>query len=113
MANSGERLMKIVVFVPDSHLEILKKKMFEAGAGRLGDYDSCCFQQKGLGQFRPLKGSQAFLGEIDQLEQVEEWRIEMVSTLADVSEVLKAMKQAHPYEEVAFDVIELQNHRFN
>ena len=95
----------LVCFIPRSHLEEVKEAMFKAGAGKLGNYDRCCFEVYGSGQFRPLKGSQAFLGSVDQLERVEEARIELMCEDGLVESVLEAMKKSHPYEEPAFYVL--------
>ncbi len=95
-------MFQIVVFVPLSHKEAVKSAMFNAGGGKIGEYDSCCFEQKGLGQFRPLAGSRAYLGEINQLEMVEEVRIEMSCQDHLYPEVIARMKEAHPYETPAY-----------
>lgn len=95
---------KLVFFVPESHVEAVKAAVFDAGAGRMGDYDSCAWQTLGEGQFRPLPGSAPFIGKINQLERVAEYRVEMVCADNVVGEVLVALRKAHPYEEPAFDV---------
>jgi hypothetical protein len=69
-------------YVPESHLEVVKDAVFAAGAGTIGDYQNCCWQVLGQGQFRPMAGSQPFIGEQGQLEQVAEWRVEMVVAAA-------------------------------
>ena len=66
------QLYKIEFYVPETHLEAVKSAMFEAGAGNIGDYDSCAWQSLGQGQFRPLQGSSAYLGEIDKLDTIAE-----------------------------------------
>lgn len=98
-------LYKIEFYVPESHLETVKSAMFEAGAGKQGNYDSCAWQSAGEGQFRPRQGSRPFLGEQDQLECVAEYKVEMLCASEFISEVIASMKQAHPYEEVAYSVI--------
>lgn len=100
-------MYKLVVFVPETHLERVKNALFAAGAGKLGDYDSCAWQTKGQGQFRPLKGSQPYLGQTGQVEQVDEYRVEMVCEQDQVQAALAALREAHPYEEPAFDVWQL------
>lgn len=97
-------MYKLCFFVPDSHVEQVKTAVFEAGAGRVGHYDSCCWQTLGLGQFRALPGSTPFLGEEGQVEQVEEWKVEMVVAKVCLKPVLAALKAAHPYETPAFDL---------
>lgn len=97
-------MYRINVYIPESHLEDVKQAMFDAGAGRIGDYDSCCWQTQGQGQFRPLAGNNAFIGETDKLEYVQEYKVEMVCSSARVRQVVKAMIKAHPYEEPAYDL---------
>jgi hypothetical protein len=101
------RKYKLVVFVPDSALEKLKKALFDAGAGKLGNYAQCSWQTKGLGQFCPLSGSDPFIGAENQLEQLEEWRLEMVLAGERLKRVVEALREAHPYEEPAFDITAL------
>lgn len=97
-------MLRINVYIPETHLEPVKRAMFDAGAGRIGNYDSCCWQTKGKGQFRPLEGNNAFIGETGKVEQVEEYKVELVCEEAIIHAVVAAMKQAHPYEEPAYDV---------
>jgi structural toxin protein (hemagglutinin/hemolysin) RtxA len=98
---------KFCFYVPESHLEVVKNAVFAAGAGKIGDYDHCCWQVLGQGQFRPLAGSNPHLGRLEQLEQVAEYRVEMVCEAQSVRSVVQAMRAAHPYEEPAWDVVEL------
>ena len=100
-------MYKLGFYVPESHLEDVKAACFSAGAGRIGDYDQCCWQTRGQGQFRPRPGATPFIGEQDRLEQVAEYRVEMVCERAHAREVVQAMIAAHPYEEPAWDLVEL------
>ncbi len=100
-------MVKIGFFVPSSHIDTVKLAMFDAGAGRIGHYDQCSWQTLGHGQFRPQEGSQPFLGKQGVCERVEEYRVEMVCEDALAVEVVLAMKQAHPYEEPAYDVVQV------
>ena len=102
-------MYKLGFYVPESHLEVVKAACFNAGAGRIGDYDSCCWEVEGSGQFRPLAGSQPFLGEPGRVERVAEYRVEMVCESHCVQAVISALKQAHPYEEPAWDLVALAN----
>ena len=102
-------MYKICVFVPETTIEPVKQAMFEAGAGKIGDYDSCCWQTLGQGQFRPLEGSSPFIGEQDRIETVAEYRIEMVCAEAHIKDVVAALKSSHPYEEPAYDVWKLED----
>ena len=101
MRESGD-MYAIVVYVPEAAAEAVKAAMFSAGAGRIGNYDSCCWQTEGQGQFRPLQGSQPSVGELDQLECVREIRVEMVCEEAVLKRVLDALLDSHPYETPAF-----------
>ena len=93
---------RLDVYVPESHQESLKEALFAAGAGRLGEYDRCCFQMRGTGQFRPSDNAKPFLGEGGRLEQVPEWKLEMIVAGEALQAVLQALKLAHPYETPAF-----------
>src|SRR5699024_1421584 len=94
-------------FIPDSALEPVKSALFAAGAGKIGNYEQCCWQVQGSGQFMPLAGSQPHIGAQDIIETVEEWRVEMVVADAYLKPVIEALKQTHPYETPAYDVIEV------
>jgi len=102
-------MYKICVFIPHSHIEQVKSAMFNIGAGRIGNYDSCSWQTLGTGQFRPLNNSNPYIGETDKLESVEEYKVEMVCADNLIKKVIEAMKLAHPYEEPAYDVWQLVN----
>jgi hypothetical protein len=100
-------MYKLCVFVPEDAAEQVKQSMFAAGAGKIGDYDSCCWQTLGQGQFRPLEGSSPFIGEQNRIETVAEYRIEMVCADELIKDAVAAMKNSHPYEEPAYDVWKL------
>ncbi|MFT3930301.1 MAG: YqfO family protein [Spongiibacteraceae bacterium] len=102
-------MYKLCVYVPTSHVEQVKQAMFDAGAGRIGDYDSCCWQVAGQGQFRPLAGANPFIGSQGNIETVEEYKVELVCEDALIADVVAALKQAHPYEEPAYQVWKLEN----
>ncbi|MGD2053994.1 MAG: YqfO family protein [Gammaproteobacteria bacterium] len=102
-------MFKICVFVPEAAAEQVKQAMFAAGAGRIGDYDCCCWQVPGQGQFRPLAGSSPFIGKQDTLETVAELRIEMVCADGFIKAAIAALKSSHPYEEPAYDVWKLED----
>ncbi len=103
-------MKKIIVFCPIKETETIKNAMFNAGGGMIGNYDQCSFESRGIGQFRPLSGSNAFVGECDKLEKVEEIKLEMVCENTLINEVIAAMKKVHPYEEVAFEVYTLDTY---
>lgn len=100
-------MLKLIYFVPESHLEQTKAAIFAAGAGGIGDYEHCAWQVLGMGQFKPLKGAQPFIGAPDQLEHVPEWRVETIVPRAVAKQVKLALLLSHPYEEPAFEFIQL------
>ena len=100
-------MYKLTVFIPDDALETVKSALFAAGAGKIGNYADCCWQIKGTGQFKPLAGSQPHIGRPNQAEQVDEWRVEMVVADDYIHAVIDALKDAHPYETPAYDVIQV------
>ena len=102
-------MYKISVFIPQSHLEQVKTAMFEAGAGKIGDYDCCCWQTLGTGQFRPSADANPFIGQANQIESVDEYKVELVCSDQRIRQTIEAMKTAHPYEEPAFDVWKLED----
>lgn len=99
--------VKIVVFVPSSHADVVRKTMGDAGAGKIGNYDHCSFSTAGTGRFLPKAGAKPAIGSVGELEQVEEQRIEITCDQFRAAEVIKKIKQVHPYEEVALDVYPL------
>ena len=100
-------MYKICFFVPENTVEMVKKAMFEAGAGRIGNYDSCAWQTLGTGQFRALENSNPTIGQQNVVEQVSEYKVEMVCEDELVKQVIDALISAHPYEEPAYDIIKL------
>lgn len=101
-------MYKIVFFVPEAQLESVKEALFSAGAGKMGNYDRCCWQTLGRGQFRPLAGSNAYLGQEGQLELLPEYRVEMVCDDACIAQAVASLRLAHPYEEPAIDIWRLE-----
>lgn len=102
-------MYKISFYVPDNAVEIVKQALFAAGAGRIGNYDSCCWQVLGSGQFRPLENSSPAIGKTGEVETVSEYRVEMVCEDRIIKEVIEALRQSHPYEEPAYGVVKLEN----
>lgn len=106
---ASETLAKISTFVPSGHAEPVREAMFMSGGGQIGQYDECSFNQIGQGTFRAGNGAHPFVGELGKRHTEEETRIEMVVERWNVRKVIAAMKSAHPYEEVAHDVVMLDN----
>lgn len=102
-------MYKLAFFVPVNDAESVKEAVFATGAGRIGDYEACCFQTLGQGQFRPLAGANPHLGQIGELERVEELKVELVCEDGLIQAAVAALKLAHPYEEPAFDVWKLES----
>ncbi len=98
-------MYKLTVFIPEEALDQVKSALFVAGAGKIGNYEQCCWQVKGAGQFKPMAGSTPHIGSHDSLETVNEWRVEMVVDESLMIDVIDALKQSHPYETPAYDVI--------
>lgn len=98
-------MIHISFYVPLKDAEKVKSAMFLAGGGKIGNYDSCAFEMKGTGQFRPLSGSSPAIGKIGSVETVEELKVEMVCEDHLLSAVLDALKKSHPYETPAYYAI--------
>lgn len=102
-------LMKLVTYVPESHIEQVRIALFEAGAGHTGNYDQCSFGQAGEGTFRPGLQAKPYCGEIGELHREPEIRLEVIVPIYAQGAVMAALKRSHPYEEPAFDWIPLAN----
>jgi len=100
-------MRKLVVFVPPDALEPLRDALFAAGAGRIGDYERCCWFTEGTGTFLPRPGADPAIGEVGREERVPELRLETVFPAQAHGAVVAALRAAHPYEEPAFDVVAL------
>jgi hypothetical protein len=95
-------MRKLEFYVPKDHVEKVKEAVFAAGAGKIGNYDKCCWCSEGTGQFRPLEGSDPFLGSKGEVERVPEMKVEMVCDDDAIDAVVEALKKAHPYETPAY-----------
>jgi len=98
---------KLVVFVPREALDIVREALFEAGAGRIGDYERCSFYTEGTGTFFGGEGTDPNVGKAGREQRVAELRLETVFPEERQGEVVEALRRAHPYEEPAFDIYEL------
>jgi hypothetical protein len=98
---------KLVVFVPEDALEAVRDAVFAAGAGRIGDYERCCWYTDGTGTFLACEGADPAVGEVGTEERVREYRLETVYPDHAHDAVVAALRRAHPYEEPAFDVVPL------
>ena len=100
-------MYKLCFFIPETHVEQVKKALFNKGAGRIGQYDNCSWQVLGEGQFRPLEGSKPFLGTQHTIERVAEYKVEMVCERCVIADVVKELIKTHPYQEPAYEVYEV------
>lgn len=103
------KLKKLVVFVPEENAKELKQALGNAGAGAIGHYSHCAFSSSGIGQFLPGMDTNPHIGSHGKLEEVNEVRVETIFPENLEKRVLSAMLKAHPYEEVAYDVYNLDN----
>lgn len=104
-----EVLSKVICYVPQEHANSVSQAMFDAGAGKIGDYDECGFQTKGEGSFRPNDAAKPFTGVSGERSQVAEVKFETVCSNHALGKVITAMVSAHPYEEVAYEVFPMTN----
>ncbi|QHA92618.1 Nif3-like dinuclear metal center hexameric protein [Bacillus sp. N1-1] len=102
-------LKKVVVFVPASHQEEVRNALANAGAGSIGEYSDCTFTSQGTGRFKPTDYAKPFIGEAGALEAVDEVKIESIFYADQQATIINAIKKAHPYEEVAYDIYPLDN----
>jgi dinuclear metal center YbgI/SA1388 family protein len=103
------QLRKLFCFVPDAHLEKVRQALFAAGAGTIGKYRGCSFTAAGTGSFTAGEGADPFVGKIGEAHFESEQRLEVIYPVFREKAVLTAMLQAHPYEEVAYDIVRLEN----
>jgi dinuclear metal center YbgI/SA1388 family protein len=105
----GETLLKkLVTYVPLEHFEKVRNALYEVGCGHIGNYDSCGFAIQGQGNFRPLEGATPFVGQVGNLETVDEVRLETLVVSGMESIAIETLKFAHPYEEVAYDLYQVE-----
>ena len=109
LAPTSNFLKKLVTFVPVADAKKVREAIFEAGAGHIGNYDSCSFNQTGNGTFRGNDQTNPYVGEKNELHSEEETRIETIFPKHIQSKVIQALMKAHPYEEVAYDIYPLDN----
>ncbi len=113
LAPKNNLLRKLVVFVPNSHADIVREALFTEGAGNIGNYSNCSFNTSGIGTFKGNNESNPYLGKPNELSKEEETKIECVFESHLEKGIIAAMIKAHPYEEVAYDVLQLANKHDN
>lgn len=102
-------IYKIVVYVPLTHADVVRRAIGKVGGGKIGEYTFCSFSVRGVGRFKPEEGARPHIGQVGKLEEVEEERIEVTCTESALNGVVEAIKRTHPYEEIAMDVYSLVN----
>ena len=103
------KLLKLVTFVPVSHIDIVRNSLFTAGAGHIGNYDQCSYNSEGYGTFRAGEEANPFCGQQGEMHKEPEVRLETIFPNHIKGNVIRALLSAHPYEEPAFDIIALEN----
>ena len=101
-------MLLFIFYTPTNSVEQVKEAVFQAGAGKIGNYDSCSWMTLGQGQFKPLKDSNPYIGEQDKITLVDEYKVEMICREEVVTDVINALKNAHPYEEPAYHFIKIE-----
>jgi len=104
--------VKLEIFIPTEKLDALRRALSHAGAGQIGNYDSCCAVMEVRGYWRPLAGAQPFQGEIGRVETGVESKVEVNCRSAMVRQIIQAIRSVHPYEEPVINIIPLANHLF-
>ena len=101
-------MYKLNFFVPSEDKERVKTALFAIGAGRYENYECCAFETLGTGQFKPVNKANPHIGELDKIERVEEYKIEMICSAEIIKEAVEVLKESHPYEEVAYEVFRME-----
>lgn len=106
---SSYKLQKLVVYVPQTHYEVVRAALTAHNEATIGNYKGCTFGAQGTGTFIPLEGSQPYLGQVHTLEEVKEVKLECLAEPREIPALMEVIKKVHPYEEVAYDVYNLEN----
>lgn len=104
-----QELYKIAAYVPGTHINEVREAFNIGGAGHIGNYSHCTFQSAGQGTFKPLEGTNPYIGTKNELEMVDEFKIESIVQEEKLPQVIRAIMDAHPYEEPAYDIFPLKN----
>ena len=110
LATKENTLQKLFTYVPQKNAETLRNSLFEAGAGKIGNYDSCSFNSAGIGTFKPTEGANPYVGKVGEIHHENEQKIEVVFPTYLRNKIIEALRKNHPYEEVAFDIFDVVNH---
>ncbi|WP_017186990.1 Nif3-like dinuclear metal center hexameric protein [Alkalibacillus haloalkaliphilus] len=107
VSTEKERLFKLVIFTPTTHENEVRDALAESGAGHIGNYSHCTFNSDGFGTFKPQEGTNPYIGSTNELEKVDELRMETIVPESLLDHSIKLANEAHPYEEMAYDVYPL------
>lgn len=101
-------MYKLNFFVPSEDKERVKETLFAIGVGRYNNYECCSFETLGTGQFKPINKAHPHIGELNKIEHVEEYKVEMICEEALIKKAIEVLKETHPYEEVAYEVFKME-----
>lgn len=101
-------MYKLNFFVPKEDKERVKEALFNIGVGKYHNYEKCCFETLGIGQFKPINHAHPHIGELNKVEYVQEYKIEMICEEALIKKAIEVLKEAHPYEEVAYEIFRME-----
>lgn len=102
-------MYKLNYYVPLEAKERTKQALFDIGVGQFDNYEYCCFETLGKGQFKPVAGANPHIGELNKLEVLDEYKIELICRDDLIHQAVKTLKEAHPYEEVAYEVFKMED----
>jgi len=102
-------MYKLNFFVPSKDKERVKEALFAVGVGRYENYECCAFETLGMGQFKPIKKANPHIGELNKVELVEEYKVEMICEETLIKKAISVLKEVHPYEEVAYEIFKIEN----
>jgi len=102
-------MYKLHYYVPLEAKEKTKEALFKLGVGKLNNYEKCAFETVGYGQFKPIGNAKPYIGKKGEVTSVKEYKIEMLCPANLIKRAIETLKEAHPYEEVAYEVIKLEN----
>ncbi len=101
-------MYKLNFFVPSESKEMVKEALFAVGVGRYENYECCAFETLGTGQFKPVNRANPHIGELNHIEYVEEYKVEMICSDELIKKAVEVLKETHPYEEVAYEVFKME-----
>ncbi|MBY0245005.1 MAG: Nif3-like dinuclear metal center hexameric protein [Sphingobacteriaceae bacterium] len=109
LAPKGNLLKKLITFCPTQQADEVRKSLFEAGAGNISNYSECSFNTLGIGTFKANENANPWVGEINKLQQEPETKIEVIFAVQNERKILNSLFKSHPYEEIAYDIVHLEN----